>query len=309
MEKINYTFIIPHKNIPDLLQRCLNSIPRRDDIQIIVVDDKSDPDKVDFEHFPGIGEPCVEVYFTKEGKGAGYARNVGLKHAKGKWLLFADADDYFLSNVLIILDKYMYSNNSIIYFAVESRYSDTNELSSRDKYFNALLFDTNLNDEYSIKNLKYRYIVPWGKMVSSKLILDNHLYFDEIPYGNDVMFSVYAAFFSQSISVDMSKIYCITERRESLTKQRTWKSFCVRYIVLLRRNKFLQSIGDDIYCYRVFPWFLFCLRQYGFICFCKLVRLSINYNTSIIRDFKYYIENGKLFKFIRWKQVLRDKSI
>ena len=71
MEIINYTFIIPHKNIPNLLRRCLNSIPRRDDIQIIVVDDNSNSDIVDFEYFPGIGEPCVEIYFTREGKGAG----------------------------------------------------------------------------------------------------------------------------------------------------------------------------------------------------------------------------------------------
>lgn len=55
----------------------MNSIPRRTDIQIIVVDDNNDPKKVDFEHFPGVGEKCVKVYFTKEGKGAGYARNMG----------------------------------------------------------------------------------------------------------------------------------------------------------------------------------------------------------------------------------------
>jgi hypothetical protein len=28
-EEINYSIIIPHKNIPALLQQCLNSIPRR----------------------------------------------------------------------------------------------------------------------------------------------------------------------------------------------------------------------------------------------------------------------------------------
>ena len=95
---INYSIIIPHKNIPDLLLRCLDSIPRRDDIQIIIVDDNSNPQKVDFENFPGLGDPCVEVYFTKEGKGAGYARNVGLKYAKGKWLFFADSDDTYTSS-------------------------------------------------------------------------------------------------------------------------------------------------------------------------------------------------------------------
>ena len=39
---INYSIIIPHKNIPELLVRCLNSIPEREDIQVIVVDDCSD---------------------------------------------------------------------------------------------------------------------------------------------------------------------------------------------------------------------------------------------------------------------------
>ena len=164
MENINYTFIIPHKNIPDLLQRCLNSIPRREDIQIIVVDDNSDPEKVDFEHFPGVGEPCVEVYFTKEGKGAGYARNVGLKHIKGRWLLFADADDYFLPNLLLVLDKHLLDVVDIIYFEVESRFSNTNERANRNEFFNSLLSNIDINNKYSIGQLKYKHVVPWGKL-------------------------------------------------------------------------------------------------------------------------------------------------
>ena len=39
--EINYSFIIPHRNVPHLLQRCIDSIPKRDDIQIIIVDDNS----------------------------------------------------------------------------------------------------------------------------------------------------------------------------------------------------------------------------------------------------------------------------
>jgi len=39
---INYSIIIPHKNIPHLLVRCLDSIPQREDVQIIVADDNSD---------------------------------------------------------------------------------------------------------------------------------------------------------------------------------------------------------------------------------------------------------------------------
>ena len=42
---IYYSFIIPHHNTPELLQRLINSIPQRKDIEIIVVDDNSDKDK------------------------------------------------------------------------------------------------------------------------------------------------------------------------------------------------------------------------------------------------------------------------
>ena len=37
----NYTLLIPHYNIPFLLRRLLKSVPRRDDLQVIVVDDCS----------------------------------------------------------------------------------------------------------------------------------------------------------------------------------------------------------------------------------------------------------------------------
>jgi glycosyltransferase involved in cell wall biosynthesis len=66
------------------------SIPRRKDIQIIAVDDNSDENKVDFSKFPWLDDKHVEVYIKEEGKGAGYARNVGMEHANGKRLLFAD---------------------------------------------------------------------------------------------------------------------------------------------------------------------------------------------------------------------------
>ena len=111
-----YTFsiIIPHKNIPSLLQRCLDSIPMRDDLQIIIVDDNSDPKKVDFGNFPGLNDARCHVIFTKEGKGAGYARNIALNIAASKWVLFADADDFYSTDILNeFLDKYKNSDSMV----------------------------------------------------------------------------------------------------------------------------------------------------------------------------------------------------
>lgn len=64
----HYSIIIPHKNTPRLLERCLYSIPTWDEIQIIIIDDNSNSESVDFSHFPGNGRKNTEVLFTKEGK-------------------------------------------------------------------------------------------------------------------------------------------------------------------------------------------------------------------------------------------------
>ena len=129
-----YSVIIPHYNSPDLLVRCLASIPEREDIQVIIVDDCSDPKKADFAHLPGRTRPYTEIYRTPKGGSAGRARNVALEYAKGKWLLFADADDYFEKNAWDILDAYADKEADIVFFGTTSRISDTGELANRQAH-------------------------------------------------------------------------------------------------------------------------------------------------------------------------------
>lgn len=91
-KEFNYSFIIPHKNCPDLLQRCVDSIPERDDVQIIVVDDNSDEGKK-----PSLKERKslqVILFDAEHSKGAGKDRNVGLEHAQGKWLVTDNNIDF-----------------------------------------------------------------------------------------------------------------------------------------------------------------------------------------------------------------------
>ena len=72
---MNYSIIIPHRNVPNLLSRLLNSIPTRNDLEVIIVDDKSDPAIVDFDKFPGLNRTCTKCILLNERKGAGYARS------------------------------------------------------------------------------------------------------------------------------------------------------------------------------------------------------------------------------------------
>lgn len=240
-----YSIIIPHKNTPVLLHRCLKSIPRRKDVQILVVDDNSDVAKVDFEKFPGLGEPCVEVYFTKEGKGAGYARNIGLQHAKGKWLLFADADDLFCVNFLSNIDLFAETEYDVIYFKT----IDQNGTTLIPIEFRALV-DMNRAETYNAIlthdsiYISLFHIVPWSKMIQRKLIEESNISFDEIRYSNDVMFFTKLSFIVKSIYVSQHYLYCVTKPTiDNLTKNREFVSGKMRLQVLLERNEYIQKRG------------------------------------------------------------------
>jgi len=218
--EINYSIIIPHKNIPNLLQRCLDSIPRRNDVQIIVIDDNSDYDKVDFKHFPGLGDPFVEVVFTKEGKGAGYARNVGLEKAVGKWLLFADADDFFNYCVNDIFDEYVNSNVDIIYFKHNSINSDTYTTTLRCNIFNTYIDYWMLSKKKAVGYLRYNHVCVWAILFKNEFIKKHSILFDEIYISNDVTFSYMAGYYASSIYADSRALYCTTIRQGSIRRSR-----------------------------------------------------------------------------------------
>lgn len=242
--EINYSIIIPHKNTPDLLCRCLDSIPKRDDIQIIVVDDNSDEGKVNFSTFPGINDKCVEVYFTKEGKGAGYARNVGLKHAKGKWLLFADSDDFFAPNVEQIIDTYLNEEADMIIFKSSSVDSESMTLTNRSEKINKLI-DNCISGKISALDVALGVHVPWCRMIRHKLVKDNNILFDEVIASNDTMFTTKVSCLSNQIRVVSDILYTITYRAGSLwdSRKRDHNNFLTRIEVLINRNKFLKEKG------------------------------------------------------------------
>ena len=58
----------------------------------------------------------VKLIFCNVSRGAGAARNIGLTYAKGKWILFADADDFFQDGLEILLNNYLHSDVDIVYF-------------------------------------------------------------------------------------------------------------------------------------------------------------------------------------------------
>ncbi len=89
-----FSIIIPHHDSARLLSKLLRSIPWPLAPEVIVVDDASCEEER--REVKRLQSEYAFIYNEIERHTAGAARNVGLQLAHGEWLLFADADDYFL---------------------------------------------------------------------------------------------------------------------------------------------------------------------------------------------------------------------
>lgn len=279
---INYSVIIPHKNCLDLLGRCLNSIPNRSDIEVIVIDDNSGIDRIDEQIRAMSNLPNLNVIVLPESRFAGGARNAGLKVAKGSWLVFADADDFFTPNAFVIMDKHLASTHDIIFFAHTAVYSDTLEpaerLGSRLKYIEEYRkHRTKKAEDY----LRYINHSPVAKMIRHSLIIEHNLKFDEVLASNDAMFTVTSGYHARSIMSDNGVVYCATIRRGSLTQTRSKENAYSRYSVEIALYDFFRDKGlSHLYPFLTM-WCVNALRYYGVKEFAKYISLAYKHKVNI----------------------------
>lgn len=189
---IRYSIIIPHRGSPELLRRAVGSIPPREDVQVIVEEDP-------------------------EGRGAGYARNLGLEKVQGKWVLFLDSDDFFVDGFLSMLDRHFGDDADIVFFDVCSVYSGSLQPSARTVEKSACLARYAGRQELIDFYCRYLYPEPWGKMVRADFLRQAGIRFDETVCANDYAFSVRCGLAAKKTVYDSDVLYCVTEREGSVS--------------------------------------------------------------------------------------------
>lgn len=284
---VNYSIIIAHKNIPDLLTRCMDSIPQRKDTQIIIVDDNSSPKIVDFNRFPGREREDIEVYLKPRSGGTGSAQNVGLEHACGKWVLFIGADDFFTEELNPFLDRMIDAKEDLIIFDHRSVLSDDVSVSVlRSQYLSKLINDFNCHsiDENAIR---CSFIVATCKLIRKDLIDKHHIRFNETKWSNDNFFSAQVSCFAKRIRVCNDVIYVMTVRENSLTSD-----FCgTRKEAETRLQEAIKS--DKLY------------RDYGLANKDLLTQTILN---AIFKRHRYWVCLGYCLTFIPNRPVFNAMS-
>ncbi|MCD8149306.1 MAG: glycosyltransferase [Clostridiales bacterium] len=242
--------IIPVYNVQDYLHECLDSITKQTltEIEIICVDDGSTDDSgIILKEYAALDKRIRII--EQENLYAGAARNRGIRAARGKYLLFLDADDFF---DLTLCEKTWRradeSGADIVLFGAKGYETLTGRIIDKSS-----LFRRNLLPEkavFSRKDIPDKILTlttpnPWIKLFRREFVMEEGLWFQEIRHSNDIYFNLIALAVAGSVAyVDENLIYYRTGHSGNLqnTKDRNPTLFMdayeAAYHELIRREIF-----------------------------------------------------------------------
>ncbi|TAH69976.1 MAG: glycosyltransferase [Anaerolineaceae bacterium] len=201
---IDVSVIMPVYNAEKYLPIAMDSLSVQtlNNIEIICVNDGSTDGSADILEKYANKDSRIKVFYQRNSY-AGVARNTGMVVAKGKYLSFLDADDYFKPEML--MEAYMNAEKTqadIVIFGGEYFEEDTDRA-----YHNSGLLKEELipyNAEYLESDkfdslFHFTTTCPWNKLYRRSFIEKNKLRFQTYKRVNDAYFVVVAFALSNRI--------------------------------------------------------------------------------------------------------------
>lgn len=111
-----FSIIIPSYCNAKYLPRCLDSLKFQnfEDWEALIVDDASPDDSASIVRHYAASDCRYRLIEKKQNEGLHLARRTGVEEARGKWVLFLDADDEIAKNSLLALSEVLPSEEDIV---------------------------------------------------------------------------------------------------------------------------------------------------------------------------------------------------
>ena len=323
--KPKISVIIPVYNVEKWLNKCIDSILNQsyENFEIILVNDGS-TDKSKDICYQYLKEDNRVKVFDILNSGQSVARNIGLKEAKGDYILFIDSDDYISDKAIIekfinILD----SNNYDFIYTSYCRFEDGN-----DEKITEILPINLTNDE--IKNKEGKDILvdllnknsfhhaPYLKVCRKEFILNNKLFFREGYYHEDAEWTFKVFYYAKKIFIYDKPWYMRRMRENSTITSRNesaiCKKLCDRLIIADDLIKFFKKenaskvIINDLV--RMYWGDILCVAKLSdkqLINMCSQIIDKTRKNLLIVKDKKYNLFSIviKIFGFKNVVKVLK----
>lgn len=171
MSNIKVSVLIPVYNQEELVIRCLDSIPKRDDVEIIVCDDGSTDNTwinvLNYSIKESINHNNIKLLRNNKNMGVSYTLNRLMDEAEGEYFELCGSDDYFYTNNFIkALDEL--DGTDMIFFQTSNNYGMV-ELNEHNKcgafkFMRREFMKDFRNDEFRIAGEDYHL---WQKILKA----------------------------------------------------------------------------------------------------------------------------------------------
>lgn len=175
---VKFSIVVPVYNTYDYLEKCLSSLVMQKNVkenyEIIVVNDGStdESEKIILEFEKKY--PQLIKYIKKENGGVASARNEGVKHITGEYILFVDSDDYLELDLLEKLDSHIQKNNAPDVIRINSQ-----DVKTDGTIIKKVFVEENKDEIKLLKEImqKRALEVPWGYVYKASFYKQNHFEF------------------------------------------------------------------------------------------------------------------------------------
>lgn len=313
------SIIMPVYNSEKYIEKTLYSLTNQtlQDIEIICINDGSTDHSLKILQQHSAKDPRIKVFSQMNGKGPGQARNIGLRKATGKYLMFCDSDDWYERNMCKVLYD-LIEGNSVDMVQCHTHLEREFNSTARKKMD---WINSKYNGKYvlNIENFRKVNVVLWNKIWKKSLIDQYHISFPTIINHEDDAFCFSYLLVASSILFVQDQLYHYSIRENSLVEQKYNKKsqkmeriivceHCGNFLLqnaLLQKNKekFIQicerelSALSGIFSYREMLPMIERLEKY---CHQKIDKNIFFTYISKRQIRSFLLEDGYKLKYIRY---------
>ena len=217
------SIIVPVYNVEEYLDRCINSLislEYKNFYEIILVDDGSkDGSSIICDRYKKQFDFIKVIH--QDNAGVSIARNVGIEHANGKYIMFVDSDDYLIDFAisklicdakknydLVIYDSYFDMGKCKLH-----TYPEVNKIKKSQ--------EVSMDTVYSMF-LKLQNNEPFSKLYATKIIKDAQVKFPvDVSLGEDLIFTLQFLKKAKKVIYIPNPLYVHINNTDGLSKQNT----------------------------------------------------------------------------------------
>nr|PMF60821.1 hypothetical protein BCV09_18125 [Vibrio cyclitrophicus]PMH17154.1 hypothetical protein BCU73_07635 [Vibrio cyclitrophicus] len=196
-----FSIIIPMFNSEKIISNTIKSITSQgySNYEVILVDDGSTDASLSICRDLESSNKNLKV-FSQENSGPNVARNLGLSHSSGDYIVFLDSDDMLANDALHNLNMVINSSSEVDYFnCAVSFYYDNGKSHQLNFNEQILCGDAILEESFLGDSLKG---VCWNKCISRDFLNEKNIRFqpDKL-HGRDILFSRLCAYHASKVLV------------------------------------------------------------------------------------------------------------